>query len=88
MGDFTPTTEQVRFAYIDHRDFDSQVGLSEWPGDDEVGWEFDRWLATVKAEAWGEAVEVLDQLHGDLPGLDHIVQDLGDINPYRTKETP
>ena len=52
MGDFTPTTEQVRFAYIDHRDFDSQVGLSEWPGDDEVGWEFDRWLASVKAEAW------------------------------------
>ena len=40
------------------------------------------------AEAWDEAVEVLDQLHGDLPGLDLIVQDLGDINPYRTKETP
>ena len=53
-----------------------------------TGPEFDAWLATVKAEAWDEAVEVLDQLHGDLPGLDHIVQDLGDINPYREQETP
>ena len=49
--------------------------------------DFGRWLASIKAEAWGEAVEVLDQLHGDLPGLDHIVQDLGDINPYRKEQT-
>lgn len=53
-----------------------------------TGPEFDTWLASVKADAWDEAVEVLDQLHGDLPGLDHIVQDLGDINPYREQETP
>lgn len=77
MSDYTPTTEQVRFAYIDHRDFDSQVGLSEWPGDDEVGWEFDRWLATVKAEAWEQGYDAAPL--GGRPRQE---------NPYRETETP
>ena len=72
---YTPSTEEV-LAHWDRSH--TEVGAAA----------LRRWLATVKAEAWDEAVEVLDQLHGDLPGLDHIVQDLGDINPYREQETP
>lgn len=38
--DYTPTTEEVRSAWMD--------GLSS------LGAEFDRWLAEVKAQAWEE----------------------------------
>jgi len=83
MSDYTPTTEQVRFAYIDRRDFDSQVGLGERPGDEEVGREFDRWLASVKAEAWDEgyATAQTEQFLGGEGGITF-------FNPYRETETP
>lgn len=74
---YTPTTEQVRFAYIDRRDFDSQVGLSEWPGDEGVGREFDGWLASVKAEAWREGYGV-----GFENGLDLESHNARGIGPF------
>lgn len=51
MGDYTPTTEEVRKAYIGNR----------WSLDQEferlAGPEFDRWLAAERARVWDEAVE-------------------------------
>ena len=91
MGDYTPTTKQVRFAYTDRRDFDSQIGLGEGPGDEEAGAEFNRWLNSIKAEAWeqGKRAEETAWIHV-LDG--HPVEE-GDMcdqcptdNPYREQE--
>ena len=61
MSEYTPTTEQVRVAYQDHRDFQSIMKGLDRPGDVEAGREFDRWLsahdAEVKAEALREAAK-------------------------------
>ena len=51
MSEYTPKTKDVREAYIDDQmrgEFGRLMG--ETPG------EFDRWLASVKAEAWDEGV--------------------------------
>lgn len=51
MNDYTPTTEEVRETYADAHCPDLYVGHEDsCPADPE----FDRWLATVKAEAWDE----------------------------------
>lgn len=46
MSDYTPTTEEVRNAYIED-EFGIPREFHLLPG-------FDRWLASVKAEAWDE----------------------------------
>lgn len=82
---YTPTTVEVRFAYTDRRDFDSQIGLGDGPGDEEAGAEFDRWLASVKAEAWDEGHSA-----GETDMFTHYMHGAGHPetpNPYR-KETP
>lgn len=45
MSDFTPVTTAVRYFYQQAED-----GYSF----DKLGAEFDRWLASVKADAWDE----------------------------------
>jgi hypothetical protein len=52
MFEYTPKTKDVRDAYIDDQmrgEFGRLMG--ETPG------EFDRWLASVKADAWDEGVD-------------------------------
>ena len=50
MSDYTPTTEEVRKAYLSLRG-----GITWYEGKAEViDAQFDRWLAEVKAEAWQE----------------------------------
>ena len=53
---YTPTTGQVRFAYIDRKGFIRQAFGSEADDDQAASTEFDRWLASVKAAAWDEAI--------------------------------
>ncbi|MGP7812394.1 hypothetical protein [Glutamicibacter soli] len=58
MSDYTPTTEQVRHAYLDHMEFAAHVrGVDSY--DKESGDAFDRWLASVKAQT---ITDVADQM--------------------------
>lgn len=58
MSDYTPGTNQVRHAYVEHVDFAAQIhGLDS--DDKHAGDAFDRWLATVKAQA---LTDVADQM--------------------------
>lgn len=54
---YTPTTEEVREAYLDRKDFEDAVSFIERRGDEVATAEFDRWLATMKAEAWEQGYD-------------------------------
>lgn len=74
----TPTTEEVRNAYIE-----DEFGI---PRESHLIPGFERWLASVKAEAWQEgalwaAVEIGTISHADAAWLTP-----GD-NPYRKETT-
>lgn len=58
MSEYTPTTEEVREALIDRRDFQAQVAGSERHTDDESGQAFDRWLAGVERAAAARALDL------------------------------
>ena len=76
MSGYTPTTEEVRDSY----DYQFTLGMSDIS---RIA-EFDRWLASVKAEAWeegfnageGEAYEHEARLQWSMP---HDCT----VNPYR-----
>lgn len=76
MSDYTPTAHHVRDGYL----------LHECGGPDHDGHharlvaEFDRFLASVKAEAWDEAIRYCNF------GLNDRVELMAG-NPYRTKGT-
>ena len=52
MSDYTPTTEEVRHIYGNYLD-DNVLKWGEAMAG-EARKRFDRWLASVKAEAWDE----------------------------------
>lgn len=55
MSDYTPTTEEVRKAYLSLRG-----GITWYEGKAEtIDAQFDRWLADVKAQAIGDAIAYL-----------------------------
>ena len=58
MSEIVPTTEDVKFAYIDRRGFVSFLQSDYEVTDESSSEEFDRWFANVirlaKAEAWSE----------------------------------
>ena len=60
MSDYTPTTEEVR---------------NQWACEPDEYAEFDRWLASVKAEAWDEGYAVDRRFNAPTP------------NPYREAVT-
>ena len=64
MSEFTPTTERVRFAFIDREDFEAQVGGVARPTDEESGEAFDRWLAAhdreVAAQVLRDAADAIE----------------------------
>lgn len=66
MSDYTPDTERVRNGYT-------------YYGDD--GGEFDRWLASVKAEAWDEGFLLATRNNPNKP------HPMLRMNPYRTEES-
>lgn len=69
--DYTPETEEVRETYADATciDLDDPAHAHGCPQDAE----FDRWLASVKADAWDEAIgEAAEQGTIQIP-----------TNPYR-----
>ena len=72
MSDYVPTTEEVRMAYVGAK-------FSPFRKTDAADRaEFERWLASVKAAAWDEAIgEAAEQGTIQIP-----------TNPYRDKETP
>lgn len=83
-----PMTETVREAYwfwIEVKD-NTRYRKFGWElvARIEATAEFERWLASVKAEAWDEAVEALDRHHGDIYPI--AVKSLDRRNPYREKE--
>lgn len=64
---YTPTEKQVEFAYIDRRDFESQVSGEGRLADEVPQAEFARFIAHVQAEAvraaaayWGENPDEVD----------------------------
>lgn len=49
MSDYTPTTEDIRAAYENR----AAIGPPAMAADyEEAAAQFDRWLASVRAEAW------------------------------------
>lgn len=55
MSDYTPTTEEVRKAYLSLRG-----GITWYEGKAEaIDAQFDRWLAGVKADAYDKAIKAL-----------------------------
>ncbi len=89
MTEYTPTTEEVRHAHVgkqavcvNHGDW---ITEEQWA---EFGAEFDRWLASVKADAWEEGFDagerdVFEHDEGDEWGKEHTCIQ----NPYRQGET-
>lgn len=90
MGEpYTPTTGQVQFAYIDQRFFKDDVAHIEHLTDAEYGAEFDRWLASVKAETLREAADqfVRDWTEVALGGATYVAGALHD-RADRIKKEP
>lgn len=56
-SDFIPDTDYVRLAYIDRRDFVSQISRVERLSDEDLEYEFDTWLKRVMAKAYSEGHE-------------------------------
>ena len=59
MSDYTPSTDDVRFEYAMHKSVVNSR-ISENGQGTKLGIhfdEFDRWLQTVKAEAWDEGFD-------------------------------
>ena len=64
MSKYTPTTSEVRAAYVwtYTRNFDTyQVGRPLASEQKHYGDEFDRWLNQVKAEAWEECANEIEK---------------------------
>ena len=80
MSDYTPTTEAVRNAFAKCRG--CYRCESDGDGDDRPSHkaEFDRWLASVKAEAWDECAAEVEGCHDCLAYQ-------GISNPYREAVT-
>ena len=82
MAEYTPTTEQVRAAFIAQEDFYARVASLEPPTSEESGEDFDRWLAEVRREAaekaWDEVADYLDRTNA--PSLAEAARR---DNPYR-----
>lgn len=79
MSDYTPTTEEVREVFC------TPITLSQTLSEEfhwEVSGQFDRWLASVKAEAWDEGAE---SAYYDPEIRDQVNYP---DNPYREQETP
>ena len=76
MSEYTPTTEEIRYRLILGADpFDLNADERE---DLE---EFDRWLNSVKAEAWDAGHEAFEEAWRS----DHLFPyDYATENPYRT----
>lgn len=94
---YTPTTEEVRLHYADHRlvtlegdDNDLPTSYVVCRLDQVYGPEFDRWLRTVKAEAWGEG-----QQRGWMDAMESVQADTAvsralagvSPNPYESEES-
>lgn len=63
MSKYTPTTSEVRAAYVwtCTRNFDTyQVGRTLASERKQYGDEFDRWLNQAKAEAWEECAAKIE----------------------------
>lgn len=56
MSDYTPTTEEVRYRYVQYAD-DSASAVAE--GIEE----FNEWLKSVRAEVWEEALQYVWKLN-------------------------
>lgn len=70
MSEFLPSTDDVAMAYVHAANGDTWVAGRA----DTLRAEFDRWLASVKADAWE---------HGFFDGVDHALWKINfDKNPY------
>ena len=78
MTDYTPTTEEVRKAYLSLRG-----GMTWYEGKaDAIDAQFDRWLAEVKREVWDDAVnQVIATVRCDSEDVTWVNK-----NPYRQRE--
>lgn len=68
MSEYTPTTENLRTAWISHRLDPDRYGRENFGRGLELVAEFDRWLAGELAKAWDEGRNT----SGPFP-----------VNPYR-----
>ena len=48
-SEYTPTTDEVREAYVDRKDFEAQVYHLERLSDNEYRDQFDRWLKRIQS---------------------------------------
>jgi hypothetical protein len=80
MDDYTPTTEEVRDAWVSNTT-ESYVlsGPTRWAFAEA---RFDRWLASVRADAWDEGFKQGGPMHD----VNYDDPDAHTRNPYRENE--
>ena len=76
MSDYTPTTDEVehRYAYDELYSMDCEADHHA----------FRRWLDSIRAEAWDEAVDTLSRHWEDM--IPAQIADLDRRNPYRQEQ--
>ena len=75
-AEYTPTTEVIRDCYLGQLVETDVKSTFEFIDEGKANAEFDRWLATVKADAWDECFEAEYNRAPEDPPL----------NPYRGEQ--
>lgn len=87
-GEYVPTTEHIR----DYVEMGGEPRPWEPPTPEGEALEvkrreaFDRWLETVKADAWDEVADNLGEYAEVDDSLIHLADNIRDANPYRKQE--
>jgi hypothetical protein len=83
MSEYTPTTEEVSSGYSNHFETVRGVIRHRFPIDEDGREAFDRWLASVKADAWAEgAYAALEEEGYECIKFDFV----SETNPYRGEQ--
>lgn len=87
---YTPTTEEVRDAYADRKDFESQVRTGLHASEVESLAEFHRWLAAHDAQVRAEALALAIDTSTRYRCCSHCVEDPSyhEDNPPDSHTTP
>ncbi len=70
MSEYTPTTAEVRDGYGDSNLGDGSHADPRIVREQNLA-EFDRWLTTIKAEAWDEAINAIQWTTPEPPDNPH-----------------
>lgn len=83
---YTPTTEEVRSQYQERGNLGWLLNVAPYNFDKQaMRDEFDRWLRTVKADAWEEGVAAVEAYGMSIANYEQDEELL--VNPYEREES-